>query len=49
MDELTSIVTDTRRLEDLESRTDDNENYASEGIQKCKSDIISIIAKLKIQ
>jgi hypothetical protein len=46
---LERIVTDTRRLTDIETRVDDNEKYAAEGIQKCKTDVIAIISKLKIQ
>ena len=46
---LERIVTDTRRLTDLETRVDDNEKYSADGIQKCKTDIISIMSKLKIQ
>ena len=36
MDDLERIVTDTRRLTDLETRVDDNEKYSTEGISKCK-------------
>ena len=40
LQDLERIVTDTRRLTDLETRVDDNEKWAAEGIQKCKTDII---------
>ena len=49
VESLERIVTDTRRLSDLETRVDDNEKYSADGIQKCKTDIISIMSKLKIQ
>ena len=49
VESLERIVTDTRRLSDLETRVDDNEKYAEDGIHKCKTDIISITSKLKIQ
>ena len=49
MTELEFIVTDTRRLTDIETKADDNEKYAQEGISKCKSDIILIMSKMKIQ
>ena len=49
MDELTRIVTDTRRLQDLETRVDENEQYAKENIQINKKDIFAIFAKMKIQ
>ena len=49
MDGLTRIVTDTRRLQDLEARVDENEQYAKENIQINKKDIFAIFAKMKIQ
>ena len=48
LNELERIVTDTRRLTDLETRVDDNEKFAGDGIHKCKTDIIAIMSKLKI-
>jgi hypothetical protein len=49
MDELTRIVTDTRRLEDLEARVDENEKYARENITQSKKDIYQIMSGMKIQ
>lgn len=46
---LERIVTDTRRLTDLETRVDDNEKFSADGIHKNKTDIINIMSKLKIQ
>lgn len=46
--ELERIVTDTRRLGDLETRVDDNEKFANDGIHKNKTDIVAIMSKLKI-
>ena len=46
--DLERIVTDTRRLTDLETRVDDNEKFAGDGIHKNKTDIVAIMAKLKI-
>lgn len=39
MDELTRIVTDTRRLEDIEVRVDENETYAKDNLASNKKDI----------
>jgi len=36
MTELERIVTDTRRLTDIETKADENEKFAQEGISKCK-------------